>query len=140
MTDNYLSEYLITNSWDAEAWSRMMADVKNISDADLRKKSMRKLRALVFATNKYIVNIGNYVTPHGLVTLPVFQSCDKIYKQPISVNHLRRIEANTCFEVLNMDCIDAGKMLQKQGYHTAVLNMACEDGPEIGRASCRERV
>lgn len=31
-----------------------------------------------------------------------------------------------------MDCIDAGKMLQEEGYHPAVLNMACEDGPGGG--------
>lgn len=64
--------------------------------------------------------------------MPIFQSYDKIYKQPITVNHIRRIEAETIFGVLNMDCIDAGKMLQEEGYHPAVLNMACEDGPGGG--------
>ncbi len=132
MIDNFISEFSITNSWNAEKWSRLMEDVKNMTDGDSRKRSMRKLRAIVFAANKFIVNKGNYVTHQGLVNMPIFQSYDKIYKQPITVNHIRRIEAETIFGVLNMDCIDAGKMLQEEGYHPAVLNMACEDGPGGG--------
>ena len=130
MIDNFISEFSITNSWNAEKWSRLMEDVKNMTDGDSRKRSMRKLRAIVFAANKFILNKGNYVTHQGLVN--IFQSYDKIYKQPITVNHIRRIEAETIFGVLNMDCIDAGKMLQEEGYHPAVLNMACEDGPGGG--------
>ena len=34
--------------------------------------------------------------------------------------------------IRDRDCIDAGKMLQEEGYHPAVLNMACEDGPGGG--------
>lgn len=132
MIDNFISEFSITNSWNAEKWSRLMEDVKNMTDGDSRKRSMRKLRAIVFAANKFILNKGNYVTHQGLVNMPIFQSYDKIYKQPITVNHIRRIEAETIFGVLNMDCIDAGKMLQEEGYHPAVLNMACEDGPGGG--------
>lgn len=132
MIDNFISEFSITNSWNAEKWSRLMEDVKNMTDGDSRKRSMRKLRAIVFAANKFIVNKGNYVTHQGLVNMPIFQSYDKICKQPITVNHIRRIEAETIFGVLNMDCIDAGKMLQEEGYHPAVLNMACEDGPGGG--------
>lgn len=132
MIDNFISEFSITNSWNAEKWSRLMEDVKNMTDGDSRKRSMRKLRAIVFAANKFIVNKGNYVTHQGLVNMPIFQSYDKIYKQPITVNHIRRIEAETIFGVLNMDCIDAGKMLQEEGYHPAVLNMACGDGPGGG--------
>lgn len=56
MIDNFISEFSITNSWNAEKWSRLMEDVKNMTDGDSRKRSMRKLRAIVFAANKFIVN------------------------------------------------------------------------------------
>ena len=62
MIDNFISEFSITNSWNAEKWSRLMEDVKNMTDGDSRKRSMRKLRAIVFAANKFILNKGNYVT------------------------------------------------------------------------------
>ena len=52
----YILNFLITNSWNAEKWSRLMEDVKNMTDGDSRKRSMRKLRAIVFAANKFIVN------------------------------------------------------------------------------------
>ena len=77
MIDNFISEFSITNSWNAEKWSRLMEDVKNMTDGDSRKRSMRKLRAIVFAANKFIVNKGNYVTHQGLVNMPIFQSYDK---------------------------------------------------------------
>lgn len=47
MIDNFISEFSITNSWNAEKWSRLMEDVKNMTDGDSRKRSMRKLRAIV---------------------------------------------------------------------------------------------
>lgn len=132
MTDTIVSEFPITNSWNAEKWSNFLEKAKAMTDSDSRKKSMRLLRAIVFSTNKFIVNKGNYVTHNGLVNMPIFQSYDKIYKEPINVNHIRRLEVETIFRVLNMDCIDAGRMLQEEGYHPAVLNMACEDGPGGG--------
>ena len=49
----------------------------NMTDGDSRKRSMRKLRAIVFAANKFILNKGNYVTHQGLVNMPIFQSYDK---------------------------------------------------------------
>ena len=31
MIDNFISEFSITNSWNAEKWSRLMEDVKNMT-------------------------------------------------------------------------------------------------------------
>lgn len=85
MIDNFISEFSITNSWNAEKWSRLIEDVKNMTNGDSRKRSMRKLRAIVFAANKFIVNKGNYVT-HQYVYLypysPYALECNLQSKHP----------------------------------------------------------
>lgn len=48
MIDNFISEFSITNSWNAEKWSRLMEDVKNMTDGDSRKRSNEKTKGHSF--------------------------------------------------------------------------------------------
>lgn len=130
------TEHLTRNhSWDADYWLNSLDHIKSISDEKIKKIGMRKLRRIVFENNQTIVPNGFYKFNGCLkVELPNYYSFGKIYKTAIRLNRGDELPTKftTKFEVVNCDCINAGKRLLDERFVPAVLNMACEDGPGGG--------
>lgn len=97
---------------------------------------IKKMRINVFKNTIEICGYGDYMTESGnTVILPDssrMRRGSKLYSESFDVSHIPTVNEETVIEVKNIDCLDEGVELKKEGYNPAVLNMANSRHPGGG--------
>lgn len=97
---------------------------------------VKELRSQEYRNTIEIVNQGFYMTEDGKrVTFPALTRMEhetKFYKDEFRVDDILAREEDTKFVVHNIDCLEEGVRLCREGYNPAVLNMASRRNPGGG--------
>ena len=97
---------------------------------------VKELRAQEYRNTIEIVNQGFYTTEEGKrVIFPVLTRMEHettFYKDEFRVDDISAREEDTKFVVRNVDCLEEGVRLCREGYNPAVLNMASRRNPGGG--------
>ncbi len=97
---------------------------------------VKELRAQEYRSTIEIVNQGFYTTEDGKrVTFPALTRMEhetKFYKNEFRVDDIPAREEETKVIVRNVDCLEEGVRLSREGYNPAVLNMASRRMPGGG--------
>ena len=97
---------------------------------------VKELRAQEYRNTIEIVNQGFYTTEEGKrVTFPDLTRMEHetaFYQQEIRVDDIPTNKEETKFIVRNVDCLEEGVRLCREGYNPAVLNMASRRHPGGG--------
>lgn len=113
---------LHAQTWNSNIWLCGWYKATSTRNGDSRPMLQK-----VFRHNLEIFRDGAYRTESGaVVTLPSrreYVPCAKMFSEPISLTRDYR-KAETCVQVLNVDCILAAGELVAGGMNPALLNMA----------------
>ena len=97
---------------------------------------VKELRAQEYRSTIEIVNQGYYTTEDGKrVTFPTITRMEhetKFYKNEFRVDNIPTNEEETKIIVRNVDCLEEGVRLCREGYNPAILNMASRRHPGGG--------
>ena len=97
---------------------------------------VKELRTQEYRSTIEIVNQGYYTTEDGKrVTFPTITCMEhetKFYKNEFRVDNIPTNEEETKIIVRNVDCLEEGVRLCREGYNPAVLNMASRRHPGGG--------
>lgn len=97
---------------------------------------VKELRAQEYRSTIEIVNQGYYTTEDGKrVTFPTITRMEhetKFYKNEFRVDNIPTNEEETKIIVRNVDCLEEGVRLCREGYNPAILNMANRRHPGGG--------
>ena len=98
----------------------------------VKKKEFKRLRAAIFKENIRIVAESGYYNSYGKwISVNQENQYSELYRFEQS-QVTAKINCNTIIQVVNVDSIDAGIDLLKDGYDPIVLDMACAEGPGGG--------
>ena len=97
---------------------------------------VKELRVQEYRSTIEIVNQGYYTTEDGKrVTFPTITRMEhetKFYKNEFRVDNIPTNEEETKIIVRNVDCLEEGVRLCREGYNPAILNMASRRHPGGG--------
>lgn len=97
---------------------------------------VKELRVQEYRSTIEIVNQGYYTTEEGKrVTFPTITRMEhetKFYKNEFRVDNIPTNEEETKIIVRNVDCLEEGVRLCREGYNPAILNMASRRHPGGG--------
>lgn len=97
---------------------------------------VKELRAQEYRSTIEIVNQGYYTTEDGKrVTFPTITRMEhetKFYKNEFRVDNIPTNEEETKIIVRNVDCLEEGVRLCREGYNPVILNMASRRHPGGG--------
>ena len=97
---------------------------------------VKELRVQEYRSTIEIVNQGYYTTEDGKrVTFPTITRMEhetKFYKNEFRVDNIPTNEEETKIIVSNVDCLEEGVRLCREGYNPAILNMASRRHPGGG--------
>jgi len=97
---------------------------------------VKELRAQEYRNTIEIVNQGFYTTEDGKrLTFPILTQMEHetaFYSQEFRVDDIPSRKEETKFVVRNVDCLEEGVRLTREGYNPAVLNMASRRNPGGG--------
>lgn len=97
---------------------------------------VKELRAQEYRSTIEIVNQGYYTTEDGKrVTFPTITRMEhetKFYKNEFRVDNIPTNEEETKIIVRNVDCLEEGVRLCREGYNPTILNMASRRHPGGG--------
>ena len=97
---------------------------------------VKEVRAQEYRSTIEIVNQGYYTTEDGKrVTFPTITRMEhetKFYKNEFRVDNIPTNEEETKIIVRNVDCLEEGVRLCREGYNPAILNMASRRHPGGG--------
>ena len=120
--------------WDAERW---LSEFNYLLKYKSRRTidDIRNMRVMVFQHTVSVVNMGYYHTISGKKVI-VPDSREMVQNTCFYCDEIVAIDSKkefvTQYNVENMDCLNAAKRLQDDGYNVAVLNMASRQNPGGG--------
>ena len=125
-------------SWDSASFISRHSDLMrqyHLGDKNAYI-SVKKLRSLEYHNTISLVNQGYYITEAGdYVKFPDMTPMQKgstFYREEFRVDHIPALEVETTIIVRNVDCLDEGVRLVRDGYNPAILNMASRRIPGGG--------
>lgn len=133
--DAILSLYRDNNGidyYDSNKWKYELESAASLQNTTVKKKEFKRLRAAIFKENIRIVAESGYYNSYGKwISVNQENQYSELYRFEQS-QVTAKINCNTIIQVVNVDSIDAGIDLLKDGYDPIVLDMACAEGPGGG--------